>query len=376
MTIAFDKILDEKTTFTLDVSIKGGEFKSTRLVVKTDENMSMTFDGEFDDKTSALVFEIPNLTNVLAAGEYDAKLEVVTDNDKVHVPIEGKMNAIMPSSVKAMLYGHERAYVKEQNFEIVEDVQEDEVKEDVVEEVKEKTSDEIAAEMLDCIKDYATDLRKKDERSVYGVKSLDSDFTELEDEDEGSFIAYGSTFGNIDQANDVVHKGAFKRSINSGRKVALLWGHNKNMPIGVYKEVYEDQKGLVVKGQLNLETQQGREAHALMKQGALSMSIGYQVKRSDRDKRTGVKNLRELALHEVSLVAMPCNTACEVVGVKDFSEFINTNNDANDQDSLNHSSDPDSLHSDDSVKHSNVQEANQPTIDDKLIDLLNQTLGK
>jgi len=55
------------------------------------------------------------------------------------------------------------------------------------------------------------------------------------------------------------------------------------------RQVYfpvEDNVGLKVVGQLNLDVQQGKEAYALLKQGALDgMSIGYLPVQFSRDEK-------------------------------------------------------------------------------------------
>ena len=144
--------------------------------------------------------------------------------------------------------------------------------------------------------------------------------------DDGEFEGYGSVFGNTDSYGDVVAKGAFAATLAehaaAGTMPALLWQHNTHLPIGIYTEMREDDRGLYVKGKLLLETQLGREAHALLKVGALKgLSIGYRAKKWEYDEDSDVLMLLEVDLWECSVVTFPANTEAQVSGVKAKSQI-------------------------------------------------------
>lgn len=133
--------------------------------------------------------------------------------------------------------------------------------------------------------------------------------------EQGIFEGYASVFGNVDLVGDVVEKGAFKKTISENPQLPILWQHHIDKPIGITKSIDEDGHGLKVIGELNLETNQGREAYALLKQGAIKgLSIGYQVIKDTV--KEGVRYLKELKLFEYSLVTIPANMEAAVVGVK------------------------------------------------------------
>lgn len=144
---------------------------------------------------------------------------------------------------------------------------------------------------------------------AFEVKSLAAD---------GTFEGYASVFGIIDSQRDRVHPGAFKASIKGRDKpVQLLWQHQWDKPIGVIDALFEDARGLVVRGKLLMEVAAAREAYALLKAGVVrGLSIGYSVKRSRRNPDSGVRELLELNLWEISLVTMPANEAAQVTVVK------------------------------------------------------------
>ena len=143
---------------------------------------------------------------------------------------------------------------------------------------------------------------------------------------DGTVEGYGSVFGVRDNYDDVIAKGAFIQSLKdhkaAGTMPAMLWQHDADKPIGVWTEMVEDEKGLRIKGQLALETVKGKEAHALLKMGALNgLSIGFMSKEWAYDSETEVRTLTAIDLWEVSLVTFPANEKARVTNVKSADEL-------------------------------------------------------
>lgn len=133
----------------------------------------------------------------------------------------------------------------------------------------------------------------------------------------GGFSGYASVFDVVDSDRDVVQRGAFRKSLMARGAVKLLWQHQAEEPIGVFSVLREDEYGLYVEGRLLLEVQRGREAAALLKNGAMSgLSIGYRVQEYTIDEVTGYRLLHELELVEISLVTFPANERAVVHDVK------------------------------------------------------------
>jgi len=140
----------------------------------------------------------------------------------------------------------------------------------------------------------------------------------------GSFTAYGNVFNIIDEADDITIKGAFLKSIqehkDNNTMPRLLEQHeHRSMPIGIITDIFEDEKGLKFSGELNLDTQSGREAYALLKQGAIdTFSIGYITIKSEQQNHNGidVRALLELDLKEISLVTFACNKESRIESIK------------------------------------------------------------
>lgn len=149
-----------------------------------------------------------------------------------------------------------------------------------------------------------------------------------EPDQDGIFEGYASVFGVVDQGMDVVERGAFRKSLGS-RKVKMLWQHDMSQPIGVWDEIYEDERGLFVRGRLLKEVEKGREAMALLRAGAIdSMSIGYRTMEAMPEGDGRVRKLMEVDLFEISLVTFPMLPDAKVTNVKsitterDFERFL------------------------------------------------------
>jgi len=138
--------------------------------------------------------------------------------------------------------------------------------------------------------------------------------------DDGTFEGYLSTFNNIDSYGDVIRPGAFKKTIAENGTFPTLWQHDTYEPIGRFAELREDDYGLWVKGELNMDTQRGREAYALLKQGALDgLSIGFSTLKDSWDGDT--RYIQEIRLWEGSLVTFPANDLARVTSVRSRQDF-------------------------------------------------------
>jgi HK97 family phage prohead protease len=154
------------------------------------------------------------------------------------------------------------------------------------------------------------------------VKHLPLDIEVKADGEEGEFTGYGSVFEVVDSQGDKITKGAFTSSLVK-RMPKMLWQHDLGEPIGKWTEAREDSKGLYLRGKLSLGTTRGRDAYALMKDGALDgLSIGYRVPSGGAAREGNMRVLKEIDLWEVSLVTIPALSVAMVDGIKsgDFDE--------------------------------------------------------
>lgn len=134
----------------------------------------------------------------------------------------------------------------------------------------------------------------------------------------GHFEGYASVFNVVDRGNDLIQPGAFKSSLldRGIQGVKFLWQHDPKEPVGILDEIYEDAKGLYVRGRLILDVERAREAYQLLGAGALDgLSIGFHTLKSVQ-RADGVRILRELDLWEISLVTFPMNEQARISAFK------------------------------------------------------------
>lgn len=139
---------------------------------------------------------------------------------------------------------------------------------------------------------------------------------------EGEFTAYASVFGNKDSYGDIVVKGAFESTLKSwsesGNNLPLLFGHRFDDPdfnIGWVKSAEEDERGLKVTAQLDLESPKGAQTYRLLKGKRISqMSFAYDVE--EHEQTDDALLLKRLKLHEVSVVPIGANPETEILAVK------------------------------------------------------------
>lgn len=145
----------------------------------------------------------------------------------------------------------------------------------------------------------------------------------------GIVKGYASTYGNVDVGGDIVAPGAFTASIErhkeNERPIRMMYQHQRDKLIGGFPidKVVDDEKGLFVEGEINLEVQEGRAAYALALQGVLTdFSIGYSIKDAELNKE-GLLILKEVELWEISPVAEPMNTEARITDVKGATSYKN-----------------------------------------------------
>lgn len=168
------------------------------------------------------------------------------------------------------------------------------------------------------------------EKEVKQIKKFHFETTEVK-EIEVNGSAYGRIAGyaatyDVDRVDDRIVPGAFSKTISNfktaGRPVRMYYQHDDKEIIGAFipQTMREDERGLYVEGDINLEVQRGREVYALAKQGVLTdMSIGYSVK--DFDIKDGIRELKEIELWEISVVSEPANPKAKITAVKSINEL-------------------------------------------------------
>ena len=147
--------------------------------------------------------------------------------------------------------------------------------------------------------------------------------------DAGEFSGYASTFGSVDLGGDVVEKGAYKKTLKESQgRIPILDHHDPTRQIGWNVEAHEDERGLFVRGLLDLNVNTARERHSLMKMaqsigGRTGLSLGLRYFKAEADrKHHGDRNFNDIQLMEYSVVTFPMNLQAGVVSVKAKEQLI------------------------------------------------------
>lgn len=135
----------------------------------------------------------------------------------------------------------------------------------------------------------------------------------------GEIVGLASVYGNIDRQGEAVAPGAFRASIERMRSksqgLPMMREHRADLTCGVWTDFEETGGALRVTGRLLLDTVTGREAHSLVKAGALGgLSVGFS--NAKRIVTAGKRMITEGELLEVSLVAVPANPEAVITAVK------------------------------------------------------------
>lgn len=138
-------------------------------------------------------------------------------------------------------------------------------------------------------------------------------------DDSGNFEGYAAVFNNVDLGDDVIQAGAFTRvKTTRGGKLKLALYHDLTRLVGA-ADYTQDDHGLLLKGQVNLNVSYARDGYELMKAGILdSMSIGFNTIKADFEERAGrrVRIIKEAELWEASFVPFGMNPEAQVLSVK------------------------------------------------------------
>ncbi|MGZ6360324.1 MAG: HK97 family phage prohead protease [Ktedonobacterales bacterium] len=152
------------------------------------------------------------------------------------------------------------------------------------------------------------------------------------DDQAGTFEGYMSVFGVEDSGGDIVEPGAFTKTLNelkakqqerqrqglpSGRYILpIFWNHDPDQCIGGLLDASEDERGVYVKGELDPNVEQARNAYSGLKAGYIpGMSFGYFTIRATYD-RQGVRHLKEVSCFESTITPVPMSDLALVTEIK------------------------------------------------------------
>jgi HK97 family phage prohead protease/HK97 family phage major capsid protein len=143
------------------------------------------------------------------------------------------------------------------------------------------------------------------------VLFLNSSFTKsslpaADDADESVTIeGYASTV-DVDRHGDVVPASVWEKGVDNYLKnPVILAYHNHNEPIGRMIEHRVDAKGLWIKARIS---KAAGDVYSLVKDGVLTaFSIGFRIADAEYNSALELFVVKELELHEISVVSVPAN---------------------------------------------------------------------
>ena len=110
-----------------------------------------------------------------------------------------------------------------------------------------------------------------------------------------------------DRAGDIIVESAWHGDalINYLKNPIILAFHNHSAPIGVMTDYNVTAKGLEITAEISAAA---GNVYDLIKEGILqAFSVGFRVKDAEYDSTTDIFVIKEVELHEVSVVSVPCN---------------------------------------------------------------------
>ncbi len=161
---------------------------------------------------------------------------------------------------------------------------------------------------------------------------------EVIDEEKYIILVKFCSFGTIDSDGDMLMKGCIAKSIqergpesSTNRKIQFLWQHETKNPIGRILSIEEKDDGGYATIQLSDfdAVPDARRAWVQMHEGILNQfSIGYQYvwDKCDYDSDLDCLIVKEIILHELSVVTFGANEHTEYIGdvkaLEDLEQYV------------------------------------------------------
>lgn len=177
------------------------------------------------------------------------------------------------------------------------------------------------------------------------TKSFPIEITKT-DTEQGIVEAIVSVMGNIDFGNDIIHNGAFSKTITErGNRIMILDYHrlesnrdiigkaislreigSNELPENLKRQYPEATGGLHIVAQFDMDDENSKAIFNKLAKGYLSQwSIGFSIPKGKSDYQTitnngetkVIRNIREVILYECSPVGLAMNDATTTVSAKD-----------------------------------------------------------
>jgi uncharacterized protein len=163
---------------------------------------------------------------------------------------------------------------------------------------------------------------------IYSYKNIDLEIKDV-DKKEGIVSGYFAAFGMKDSDGDIIHPGAFARSVEDwgpgGKgRIKHLMNHDPSKPLGVILELKEDSYGLFYRSKIGSHTL-GRDFIKMVESELIKEhSIGFNdLTPNDKRKGEDANNITNVKLYEgSSLTGWGANEFTPLVEVKGTTKDI------------------------------------------------------
>lgn len=133
---------------------------------------------------------------------------------------------------------------------------------------------------------------------------------------------YLSAFNNKDHDNDIIVKGAYKKSIDERKdSIVFLNQHKWEQPHGKFTTLVEDSKGLYFESTPFVDgVSYSEDVLKLYDAGIIKEhSVGFNIVKSDFDTKANARVIKEIKLYEGSNVTLGANSNTPFTGMKSMT---------------------------------------------------------
>jgi len=157
-------------------------------------------------------------------------------------------------------------------------------------------------------------------KGILKFKNNDSSVKDV-DVKSGIVTGYLSSFDTKDYDNDIIIKGAYKKSINERKEnIFFLNQHNWSQPHGKFNVLSEDSKGLYFESQPLIKTTYSQDTLKLYEAGIIKEhSVGFITVQSEYDTNEKARIIKEIKLLEGSNVTLGANENTPFTGFKSMT---------------------------------------------------------
>lgn len=145
---------------------------------------------------------------------------------------------------------------------------------------------------------------------------------------EGIVTGYLNAFNVKDSDGDITIKGCFSKSISENgpqgkKRIKYLLDHDRSKAVGIFLKLFEDNYGLGYEAKVGSHTL-GKDYIQMVEDGIVTEhSFGYNVIKSEPNKKEDATNLLDLRLYEGSgLQFWGANEYTPITGVKSEADLL------------------------------------------------------